>query len=136
MSTKTVTRSPRKKKSALSKEVTALAKSAAPSNGKRKKATLNGVNGNHTNGHSQDYLSDDRYLLEVLTEVKNGNFSVRMPIDREGLGGKICDTINDIISLNEKMMLEFTKAGNTIGKQGKLTQRIEVPNAKGLEHRR
>ncbi len=29
------------------------------------------------------------------------------------------------------MMREFTKAGNTIGKQGKLTQRIEVPNAKG-----
>src|SRR6202044_967149 len=31
----------------------------------------------------------------------------------------------------EEMMREFTKAGNTIGKQGKLTQRIEVPNAKG-----
>ncbi len=28
-------------------------------------------------------------------------------------------------------MQEFTRAGNTIGKQGKLTQRIEVPNAKG-----
>src|SRR5207237_4306890 len=90
--------------------------------------------GSNTDGHSQDYISDDRYLLEVLTKVKNGNFSVRMPIDREGLGGKICDTINDIISLNEKMMLEFTKAGNTIGKQGKLTQRIEVPNGRGSWH--
>ena len=28
-------------------------------------------------------------------------------------------------------MQEFTKAGNTIGKQGKLTQRIELPEAKG-----
>ncbi|NCI45870.1 HAMP domain-containing protein [Sediminibacterium sp. WSJ-3] len=74
---------------------------------------------------------NEGYLLEVLTAVKNGNFNVRMPIDQVGLSGKICDTINDIISLNEKMMLEFTKAGNTIGKQGKLTQRIEVPNAKG-----
>ena len=64
-------------------------------------------------------------------EVKNGNFSVRMPIDEVGLSGKICDTINDIITLNERMMQEFTKAGNIIGKQGKLTQRIEVPNAKG-----
>jgi hypothetical protein len=35
------------------------------------------------------------------------------------------------------MMLEFTKAGNIIGKQGKLTQRIEVPKRKRfLEHRR
>jgi HAMP domain-containing protein/signal transduction histidine kinase/DNA-binding response OmpR family regulator len=74
---------------------------------------------------------DSKQLLKVLTEVKNGNFSVRMPIDEIGLNGKICDTLNDIISLNERMMYEFTKAGNIIGKQGKLTQRIEVPNAKG-----
>jgi HAMP domain-containing protein len=74
---------------------------------------------------------NSRQLLKVLMEVKNGNFGVRMPIDEVGLNGKICDTLNDIISLNERMMLEFTKAGSIIGKQGKLTQRIEVPNAKG-----
>jgi len=74
---------------------------------------------------------DTRYLLQILTEVKNGNFGVRMPIDQTGLSGKICDTLNDIISLNQQMMLEFTRAGNTIGKQGKLTQRIEVPGLKG-----
>ena len=72
-----------------------------------------------------------RELLRVLTEVKNGNFSVRMPIDKIGINGKICDTLNEIISMNEKMIDEFTKAGNTIGKQGKLTQRIELPEAKG-----
>jgi HAMP domain-containing protein/signal transduction histidine kinase/DNA-binding response OmpR family regulator len=74
---------------------------------------------------------NSRQLLKVLMEVKNGNFSVRMPIDEVGLNGKICDTMNEIITLNERMMFEFTKAGNIIGKQGKLTQRIEVPNAKG-----
>src|SRR6478609_3643380 len=70
-------------------------------------------------------------LLRVLTEVKNGNFRVRMPIDAIGLDGKIFDTLNEIIALNEKMMLEFTRAGNTIGKQGKLTQRITIPSAQG-----
>src|ERR1700741_3677310 len=74
---------------------------------------------------------DHRELLHVLTQVKNGNFSVRMPIDQVGLSGKICDTLNDIIELNEKMMKEFTRAGNSIGKQGKLTQRVELPNARG-----
>lgn len=39
--------------------------------------------------------------------------------------------MNDIISLNDKMMQEFTIARNTIGKQGKLTQRIDLPEAKG-----
>src|SRR5687767_14000129 len=74
---------------------------------------------------------DNREVLRILTEVKNGNFSVRMPIDQVGLSGKICDTLNKIISMNEKMMNEFTRAGNTIGKQGKLNQRIELPNARG-----
>ena len=78
-----------------------------------------------------DSLLNDRELLKVLTEVKNGNFKVRMPIDKLGIHGKICDTLNDIISLNEEMMQEFTRAGNTIGKQGKLNQRIEVPSVKG-----
>src|SRR5689334_10188515 len=73
----------------------------------------------------------DKELLRVLTAVRNGDFSVRMPIDEVGMTGKICDTLNDIISLNEKMMEEFTKAGSTIGKQGKLTRRIELPSAKG-----
>jgi HAMP domain-containing protein/signal transduction histidine kinase/CheY-like chemotaxis protein len=76
-------------------------------------------------------MLDDKELLRVLTEVKNGNFSVRLPIDQIGLSGKICDTLNEIISLNEKMMDDFTYAGNTIGKQGKLTQRIEMPVARG-----
>jgi len=75
--------------------------------------------------------SFEKQLLKVLMEVKSGNFAVRMPIDEVDLRGKICDTMNDIIELNERMMFEFTKAGSIIGKQGKLTQRIEVPNAKG-----
>ncbi len=74
---------------------------------------------------------DTRELLGVLTEVKAGNFSARMPFDRVGLSGKICDTLNEIIALNEKMTLEFTRAGQIIGKQGKLNQRIEIPQAKG-----
>ncbi len=98
---------------------------SSKANGSRKKTTIT------NNGTSTLEGFNARQLLKVLTEVKNGNFSVRMPIDEEGLNGKICDTLNDIIALNERMMYEFTKAGNIIGKQGKLTQRIEVPNAKG-----
>ena len=76
-------------------------------------------------------VMDHRELLRVLTEVKNGNFSARLPFDQIGLSGKICDTVNEIISINERMIQEFTKAGQIIGKQGKLNQRIEIPNARG-----
>src|SRR5687767_15352158 len=99
-------------------------------NGSLKKSSLNG-NGKPALADPDKNFLNDEELLRVLTEVKNGNFTVRMPINQVGINGKICDILNDIISLNEKMMQEFTRAGNTIGKQGKLTQRIELPNAKG-----
>ena len=64
----------------------------------------NGTNGKHkarvaANGINHDDL-DAPELLRVLGEIRNGNFSVRMPIDKMGINGKICDTLNDIISLN------------------------------------
>jgi HAMP domain-containing protein/signal transduction histidine kinase/CheY-like chemotaxis protein len=79
-------------------------------------------------------MIDAGLLLGILTEVKNGNFSVRMPAQL-GINGKISDTLNEIIDLNEKMMDEFTRAGKIIGKQGKLTERIPLPNGKGAWHK-
>ncbi len=74
---------------------------------------------------------DSRELLRVLTEMKNGNFSARMPVDQVGISGKICDTLNEIIAINEQMTKEFTNAAETIGKQGKLNHRIEIPHSRG-----
>jgi HAMP domain-containing protein/signal transduction histidine kinase/DNA-binding response OmpR family regulator len=75
---------------------------------------------------------DNKRLLQVLSAMKGGDFSVRMPIDNVGLNGKICDTLNEIISLNETLVEELILARNTIGKQGKLTHRVELPRtAKG-----
>jgi HAMP domain-containing protein/signal transduction histidine kinase/DNA-binding response OmpR family regulator len=79
-----------------------------------------------TSDWSDDNL-DLKELLRILSEVKSGNFDVRMPIDQLGLSGKICDTLNDIISLNEILFLELTTARNIIGKQGKLNHRVELP---------
>src|SRR5690606_33294586 len=76
-------------------------------------------------------MTDFRELLRILIEIRDGNFSVRMPIDREGIHGKICDTLNDIISQNQMIIGEFTRARETIGKHGKLTHRIHCPNARG-----
>jgi HAMP domain-containing protein/signal transduction histidine kinase/CheY-like chemotaxis protein len=50
-----------------------------------------------------------------------------MPVDQVGINGKICDTINEIITLNEILMSELTKAGKTIGKKGNLSHRVEIP---------
>ena len=94
-----------------------------------------------TNGKAKQYTTkvaefsdelDNRELLKVLTEVKQGNFSVRMPVDKIGLSGKICDTFNEILSLNEALVEELSQAKDTIGKQGHLNHRVALPRyAKG-----
>src|SRR5690349_10991010 len=96
----------------------------------------NGVNGNiYHNGNGShrddDMVFDGKLLLQVLSEVKNGNFSVRLPVDETGINGKIYDTLNEIISLNEDIMREFDRAAITIGKQGKLNHRLELPSKRG-----
>ncbi len=110
----------------------ALAKTPS---GKKKKVPAEIVfSPSHPEPNRMDELNgflDSRELLRVLNEVKNGNFSTRMPFDQVGLSGKVCDTVNEIISLNDRIIREFMKAGEIIGKQGKLNQRIEIPNAKG-----
>ena len=81
---------------------------------------------------SKEELNDEldaRELLKILTEVKDGNFNVRMPIDKLGLSGKICDTLNSIISLNETLVQELSLARNTIGKKGHLNHRVELPRS-------
>ncbi|MGN6510141.1 MAG: HAMP domain-containing protein, partial [Chitinophaga sp.] len=81
------------------------------------------------NNHDEFDLSE---LLRVLTEVRNGNFAARMPVDKTGLGGKICDVMNEIIFYNETFVEELHLARNTIGKQGKLNHRVQMPRtAKG-----
>ncbi|HAJ62888.1 MAG TPA: hybrid sensor histidine kinase/response regulator, partial [Cyanobacteria bacterium UBA8543] len=74
---------------------------------------------------------DIKELLKTLTAVKKGNFSVRMPIDKTGLAGKVADTLNDIIELNQRMVQEFNRISTVVGKEGKITQRASIGNAGG-----
>ncbi len=76
-----------------------------------------------------DDLLDNRELLSVLADVRNGNFNVRLPVYKTGIDGKICDTLNEIITLNEILVQELTEARKVIGKQGKLDHHIELPRS-------
>ncbi|HEU4901155.1 MAG TPA: hypothetical protein VFT06_00145, partial [Flavisolibacter sp.] len=87
-------------------------------NGKAKKVKLS---------ETFDDEIDSRELLRVLSEVKNGNFTARMAVDKVGISGKICDTLNEIIALNETLVSELNQASSVIGKQGKLNHRVEMP---------
>src|SRR5438093_7600083 len=74
---------------------------------------------------------DSRQLLRVLTAVKKGDFSVRMPSDYTGAAGKIADTLNDIIELNQQMTQEVERISTVVGKEGRITQRAKLNGASG-----
>ena len=63
-----------------------------------------------TRSPDSDYL-DSGLLLQTLTAVKKGNLAVRMPLDRTGVAGKVYDTLNDVIDLNEKLVAERDRVG-------------------------
>src|SRR2546426_10897635 len=52
---------------------------------------------------------DTSLLLSILTAVKKGDFSVRLPVDWTGIGGKIADALNDVIEMNEKIANEIIR---------------------------
>jgi HAMP domain-containing protein len=74
---------------------------------------------------------DPAQLLEILTAVKKGDFSVRMPIDRTGLAGKIADTLNEIVELNQRMALELERVSAVVGKEGRINERAAVGQVEG-----
>jgi hypothetical protein len=70
-------------------------------------------------------------LLIVLTAVRKGDFSVRMPVSKTGVAGKIADTLNEIVELNQEMAREFERVSLAVGKEGRITQRAHLSGASG-----
>ncbi len=74
---------------------------------------------------------DTQLLLKTLTALKKGNFSVRLPHDWTGVAGKIADTLNDVIEVNDRLVKELERVSRVVGREGKITQRATPPVADG-----
>jgi HAMP domain-containing protein/signal transduction histidine kinase/CheY-like chemotaxis protein len=74
---------------------------------------------------------DTSTLLKTLIAFKDGDFSVRLPVDQTGVAGKIADALNDIFKLNERMASEFARISSAVGKEGKISQRANLGSAFG-----
>jgi HAMP domain-containing protein/CheY-like chemotaxis protein/signal transduction histidine kinase len=70
-------------------------------------------------------------ILESLETMKNGDFSVRLPVSWTGLSGKIADNFNEIVMANEQMAFELKRVGQAVGKEGKTRERIRVTPRRG-----
>ena len=74
---------------------------------------------------------DASALLTALIALKKGDFSVRLPVEWTGVAGKVADSFNDVVELNDRMTKEFERLGETVGRQGKINHRARLPAAQG-----
>jgi signal transduction histidine kinase/CheY-like chemotaxis protein/HAMP domain-containing protein len=68
---------------------------------------------------------DEAILLSVLSDVRSGDFSVRMPLDWTGVPGKIADQLNEVIAANQALGAELARVSRVVGREGRLSQRVE-----------
>src|SRR5881275_298979 len=88
---------------------------------------LRSANSSYLNG---DQL-DSKQLLAALTAFKRGDFSAQLPDDWTGIAGKVADTFNDVIRLNERLTQELARIGQVVGKEGRIRQRASLGGASG-----
>ncbi len=78
-----------------------------------------------------DHGIDINQLLRVLQAARRGDFSARMPADQTGMGGKINDTLNEMIEQNQLLVAELSRITRLVGKEGKTSQRAALDGSQG-----
>ena len=56
---------------------------------------------------------------------------MRLPVDLEGMDGKIADAFNDVMEMNQRMAEELDRMGRVVGKEGKISQRVDIGDVSG-----
>src|SRR5260221_8080710 len=75
---------------------------------------------------------DKRLLLAALSALRQGDSWVRLPLEWTGVQGKLAETFNEVVSLNERMAEELARLREKVGKEGKLKQRGELGDVRGF----
>ena len=88
---------------------------------------LRSANSSRLNG---DQL-DSKQLLAALAALKRGDFSAQLPDDWTGIAGKVADTFNDVIRINQRLTQELARIGRVVGKEGRIRQRASLGETSG-----
>ncbi|HYR50668.1 MAG TPA: HAMP domain-containing protein [Candidatus Eisenbacteria bacterium] len=76
-------------------------------------------------------IVDSRVALNVLTAVKRGDFSARMPATWTGGAGKVASALNDVIESNQRLEREIRRLSRRVGKEGQV-KRAGLGDAGGV----
>src|SRR5258706_7284746 len=97
-------------------------------------ANRRGGKGHRSRAADNPVLSpqEARTLLAALTAWKQGDGTVRLPIEWDGMQGKIAETFNEVVELNERIVEELSRLRQKVGKEGKLKQRAQMSDVRGF----
>ena len=72
-----------------------------------------------------------RQVLVAMVAFRDGNFSVRLPTDWVGTDARIAEAFNQTIAQKQRISTEVARLSATVGKEGRLKQRMSLPGAIG-----
>src|SRR6266436_10209754 len=84
-----------------------------------------------TNGSWSEH-PNTRALLNALATLKSGDFSIRLPLDWVGIAGKVADTFNEVVALNQRMSRELGRLRESVGREGRIDQRASLGEVEGI----
>jgi HAMP domain-containing protein len=84
--------------------------------------------GSGGDGTSQQELAD---LLLCLRDLRDGDFSVRLPGSDDPLLDDIASAFNGIAERNERLASEVVRVSTTIGREGQMNERASIGRATG-----
>ncbi|THD36396.1 MAG: response regulator [Sphingomonas sp.] len=70
-------------------------------------------------------------LIAALTRFRAGDFTVRMHLTGDPRDRQIADLFNEVAATNEAITDEFKRVARTVGKEGNITHRARVKDARG-----
>lgn len=94
----------------------------------------NGKSASFTTGH--DFPEDhanvrSQLILTAMMRFRDGDFSMRLPSGWPGTEGRIAEVFNQTITQKQRVNTEITRLSTTVGKEGRLSQRMSMPAAIG-----
>ena len=72
-----------------------------------------------------------RQILAALLAFSDGDFTTRLPTEWSGTDGRIAETFNHTIGNAARITDEAARLSTTVGKEGRLSQRMSSPGAAG-----
>src|SRR5438552_2794403 len=87
------------------------------------------ANSDSGEGHNGQLATEQ--ILMVLTALKKGDFSVRLPVTLTGTAGRVADAFNDVAEMLSSTTEDLSRVCRVVGKEGKITERLATGNVSG-----